>query len=366
MEALTQSEVNTSTDLFDHISQADHEQVIFCNDKDTGLRAIIGLHDTTLGPGLGGCRMYNYANDQDALTDVLRLSKGMTYKAAITGLNLGGGKSVILADPRKHKSEALLRRFGRYIETLKGRYITAEDVGTTTKDMEYINMETSSVTGLPEAYGGNGDPSPVTGYGVYLAMKASAKMAYGDDSLKGKRILVEGAGKVGTHLLAHLKEEGAQLLVTDLNDQNRDNAVSQYGAEPVNLEDLPDTPMHIYAPCALGATLNDDTIPRLKTDIIAGAANNQLADEDKHIAMLEERNILYTPDYMINSGGLTSVYSEWKGFEKSSAFQLTEAIYDTTLNLIRRARDQMMSTKHAADQMAEERIHKIGHIRKRG
>ncbi len=365
METLTQDEVKAPPGLFDQISEYEHEQVIFCHDPDTGLRAIIGLHDTTLGPGLGGCRLYNYANDQDALVDVLRLSRGMTYKAAITGLNLGGGKSVILADPKKHKSEGLFRSFGRYIERLKGRYITAEDIGTTTRDMEFINMETDNVTGLPEAYGGNGDPSPVTGYGVYLAIKAAAGMAYGSDSITGKRILVEGAGKVGTHLLEYLYSEGAVLLVTDLNDQNRKYAVDQYGAEPVDLEALPDTDMDIYAPCALGATLNDNTIPRLKADIIAGAANNQLADEEKHSTMLEERNILYTPDYMINSGGLTSVYSEWKGFDKRSAFQLTESIYKTTRDLISRAKEEKVTTKQAADRMAEERIQTIGNLQKR-
>lgn len=365
METLTQPEVHASQSLFDQISEYEHEQVIYCHDASTGLRAIIGLHDTTLGPGLGGCRMYNYNNDHDALIDVLRLSRGMTYKAAITGLNLGGGKSVILGDPKQIKSEGLLRSFGRYIERLKGRYITAEDVGTTTRDMAYINMETSHVTGLSEAYGGNGDPSPVTGYGVYVAMKAAANMAYGSDSLAGKKVLVEGAGKVGTYLLSHLYKEGAELLVTDLNEQNRNNAIEQFGAQPVDLEALPDTPMHIYAPCALGATLNDDTIPRLKADIVAGAANNQLSNEEKHSTMLEERNILYAPDYMINSGGLTSVYSEWKGLPKDSAFQLTEGIYHTTLNLIRRARDEKVTTKQAADRMAEERIRTIGDLQKK-
>jgi leucine dehydrogenase len=366
MEALTQHEVNAQPGLFDYISQAEHEQVVFCNDPETGLQAIIGLHNTTLGPGLGGCRMYHYASHHNALIDALRLSRGMTYKAAITGLNLGGGKSVIIGDPKKHKSEALFRRFGRYIESLNGRYITAEDVGTTTRDMSYINMETRHVTGLPEAYGGNGDPSPVTGYGVYLAIKAAANQAYGSDSLANKRVLVEGAGKVGTYLLDYLAKEGAHLLVTDLNDRNRDYATRHYGAEPVPLQDLPDTPVHIYAPCALGATLNDDTIPRLQADIIAGAANNQLADEERHMAMLEDRNILYTPDYMINSGGLTSVYSEWKGFDRSSAYQLTENIYHTTRHILNRASDEQISTKHAADRMAEERIEQIGAIHKRG
>lgn len=366
METLTETKATNTTSLFDQISQAEHEQVIYCHDPYTGLRAIIGLHDTTLGPGLGGCRMYDYASDHDALVDVLRLSRGMTYKAAITGLNLGGGKSVILADPRKQKSEGLFRSFGRYIESLKGRYITAEDVGTTTRDMEYINMETSHVTGLPQAYGGNGDPSPVTAYGVYLAMKAAANMAYGNDSLSGKRILVEGAGKVGTELFRYLFKEGAELMVTDLNDDNRNFAVKEFNAQAVDLDALPDTPMEIYAPCALGATLNDDTIPRLKTDIIAGAANNQLFDEEKHSTMLEERNILYTPDYMINSGGLTSVYSEWKGLAKDSAFQLTEGIYETTRNLIKRAKAEKVTTKQAADQMAEERIKTIGQLQKKG
>lgn len=366
METLTDHEINTQPGLFDYINQAEHEQVVMCNDPETGLKAIIGLHNTTLGPGLGGCRMYSYQSQHHALIDALRLSKGMTYKAAITGLNLGGGKSVIIGDPRQDKSEAFFRRFGRFINTLNGRYITAEDVGTTTRDMTYINMETHHVTGLPEAYGGNGDPSPVTGYGVYLAMKAAAREAYGSESLQGKKVLVEGAGKVGTVILDYLAKEGATLLVTDLNEQNRTYAQKTFGAQVVPLAELPDTPVHIYAPCALGATLNDQTIPRLRADIVAGAANNQLADEERHMQMLEDRQVLYTPDYMINSGGLTSVYSEWKGLDKASAYRLTENIYDTTRNLIARVRAEGISTKQGADQMAEERIQKIGDLQRRG
>jgi leucine dehydrogenase len=250
--------------LFAQIHTTNHEQVVFCNDNDSGLKAIIAIHNTVLGPGLGGTRMWNYASEADALTDVLRLSRGMTYKAAISGLNLGGAKAVIIGDANKDKSEALMRKFGRFVENLNGKYITAEDVGTTTQDMVYVNMETDSVCGLPESRGGGGDPSPVTAYGVYMGMKASAKKAYGTDSLAGKKIGIQGIGKVGMHLVELVSKENAEVYVSDINQASLDHAVKEYNATVVNGDEMYDLDMDIFAPCALGGILNTENIEKLK------------------------------------------------------------------------------------------------------
>ncbi len=363
MDVLNETQVNTEQGLiFDKIAESDHEQIVFCNDPETGLKAIIGIHNSTLGPALGGCRMYNYSSDQEALTDVLRLSRGMTYKASISGLNLGGGKSVIIGDPNSQKSEAFFRKFGRYIQSLNGKYITAEDVGTTTKDMEYIKMETNNVVGLPKVHGGGGDPSPVTAYGVYLGMKASAKQVFGKEELTQKKILVEGIGKVGMYLLDHLSKENAQILVSDINQHNLKKAANKYGAHVVDTENIFEQDIDIYAPCALGATLNSDTIPKLNAKIVAGAANNQLADEDIHASMLMDHGVLYTPDYLINAGGLINVYTELNGYHQESAMNLTENIYQVSNEIIKKARDENVSTNLAANRMAEERIESIGKI----
>ncbi len=363
MEVLNEMQTESENDLvFSEIIENQHEQVVFCNDPQTGLKAIIAIHDSTLGPGLGGCRMYNYASDQDALVDVLRLSRGMTYKASISGLNLGGGKSVIVGDPNTQKSEAFFRKFGQYIENQNGKYITAEDVGTTTKDMEYIKMETNNVVGLPLEHGGGGDPSPVTAYGVYLGMKAASKELYGKEDLTQKRILVEGVGKVGVHLLDYLAKENATILVADINQDNLKKAVNEYGAQVVDTENIFDTDIDIYAPCALGATLNSDTIPKLNAEIVAGAANNQLADEDTHAEMLKENGVLFAPDYLINAGGLINVYTELNGYNERRAMQLTENIYKVSQELIRKAKEENISTNLAANRMAEDRINLIGKI----
>lgn len=360
MEILNAEQTSQESLLFQKVAETNHEQVVFCNDKATGLKAIIALHNTTLGPGLGGCRMYPYSNEQEAITDVLRLSKGMTYKASISGLNLGGGKSVIIGDPQSIKSEGLFRKFGQYIQSLSGQYITAEDVGTTTKDMEYIKMETNHVVGLPKVYGGGGDPSPVTAYGVYLGIKASAKHLYGNEDLANKKVLVEGVGKVGMHLLDHLNKENAEIFVSDINDKNLNQATNDYGAKVVAPENIASADVDIYAPCAMGATLNDETIPQMKASIVAGAANNQLADENIHSSILHEKGILYAPDYLINAGGLINVYTEWNGYHQESAMQITERIYDVTSNLMQKARDENITTTEAANRMAEERIQNIG------
>jgi leucine dehydrogenase len=341
----------------------DHEQLLFCQDKATGLRAIIAIHNTVLGPSLGGTRMWTYRNELEAINDVLRLSRGMSYKAAISGLNLGGGKAVIIGDSRKHKSEALFRRFGRFVDSLGGKYITAEDVGISPQDIRYMAMETEHVAGKPESMGGGGDPSPVTAYGVYVGMKASAKQAYGSDSLEGKRIMVQGVGHVGTYLVEYLTKEGAKVLVSDIHEDNLTNVVNKYGATVVGLDNVYTTPMDIYAPCALGATVNDDTIDIMNCSIIAGAANNQLADEVKHGKILMDKGVIYAPDYLINAGGLINCYSEVIGYNRDEAMVGTENIYRTTLDIIKKANEEQIPTYLAANRMAEARIEAIGKVK---
>lgn len=338
------------------IEQFGHEQVVYCYDKDTGLKAIIAIHSTVLGPSLGGTRMWNYKSDQEALTDVLRLSHGMTYKAAITGLNLGGGKAVIVGDSKKDKTEALFRKFGQFVDRLGGKYITAEDVGTSTNDMENVSKETKFVTGLPENLGGGGDPSPLTAYGVYMGMKASAKFAWKDDSLAGKRIVVQGIGHVGEHLVKLLSEEKADIVITDINTENVKRISEEYKTSIINPDEVYTQKMDIYAPCALGATLNDDTIPKLKCKIVAGCANNQLEKQNQHGTMLVEKGIIYAPDFLINAGGLISVYCELNGWNKDQAVERATKIYDTTLDILKLSEDKNIASYLAANQIAEERI----------
>jgi leucine dehydrogenase len=362
MNTINDIQVETIPVLFHQLTEHDYEQIVFCQDKSTGLKAIIAIHNTTLGPGLGGTRMYNYKNEQDAITDVLRLSKGMTYKAAISGINLGGAKAVIIGDPRKLKNEAFMRRFGRFVENLNGKYITAEDIGTTTKDMEYIKMETDYVSGLPEIMGGGGDPSPVTAYGVYLGMKACVKEVYGTDSLSGKRVLVEGVGKVGGNLVARLAKEGAKVMISDVNEEALSYLNKEYGVQVISLNEIFDQDMDIYAPCALGATLNTENISQLKCSIVSGAANNQLANENVHGQMLLDKGILYAPDFLINAGGLINVYTELNGYNRDIAMKSTENIYDVTRDIIAKSKEEEIPTYLAANQMAEQRIHSIGRI----
>jgi leucine dehydrogenase len=359
MSTSSTSTHETKEGLFAQINTTNHEQVVFCNDNATGLRAIIAIHNTVLGPGLGGTRMWNYATEAEALNDVLRLSRGMTYKAAISGLNLGGAKAVIIGDANKHKSEALMRKFGRFVENLNGKYITAEDVGTTTKDMEYVNMSTDSVVGLPESMGGGGDPSPVTAYGTYMGMKASAKKAYGSDSLKGKKVAIQGIGKVGMHLVELVKNDGGIVSVADINEASLKHAVSEYGATVVKGEDIYGLDVDIFAPCALGAILNTENINTLKCDIIAGAANNQLAVEEEHGMMIKEKGLLYAPDFLINAGGLINVYSEYIGYNRENAMRDTEKIYDTTMTIYNLAEEQNIHTQKAATVLAQKRIDDI-------
>ena len=338
------------------MSEMGHEQVLFCQDNETGLKAIIAIHNTTLGPALGGTRMWKYDNELDALKDVLRLSRGMTYKAAVTGLALGGGKAVIIGDASTDKTEALMRKFGEYVDSLGGKYITAEDVGMSTKDMEFVKMETDHVTGIPVEMGGSGDPSPVTAYGVYMGMKASVKFKWGSDDLNGKRVVVQGIGHVGENLVKHLTDEGATVIINDINEDRLREVSEMYGAEIIMGDAIYDAEMDIYAPCALGATVNDETLSRLKCSIIAGAANNQLEDEKVHGEAIKHRGIVYAPDFLINAGGLINVYSELHGYDRDQALERTRKIYDTTLEILVKAEQEHITTHEAALRIAEQRI----------
>lgn len=354
---------SNQADIFNQLSTYDHETLVFCQDNHTGLKAIIAIHNTVLGPGLGGTRVWNYASDAEAINDVLRLSRGMTYKAAISGLNLGGAKAVIIGDAKTIKTEALMRKFGRFVENLHGKYITAEDVNTTTKDMEYVNMETKHVVGLPESMGGGGDPSPVTAYGVYMGMKASAKHAWGNDSLAGKKVAVQGIGKVGGHLLERLHNDGAKLFITDLNEDVLAKYSKELGATVVKGDEIYGLDVDIFAPCALGAVLNTENIAKLKCQVIAGAANNQLADENVHGPMLIEKGIAYAPDFLINAGGLINVYQEHIGYNRETAFRNTEHIYDVTLQIYKAAAEKNIHTQRAATELAEKRINDIKSVK---
>ena len=341
-----------------------HEEVVFCQDRDTGLKAIVAIHNTTIGPALGGCRMWNYESEADALKDVLRLSRGMSYKAAIAGLNLGGGKAVIIGNSKKEKNEILFRSFGRFVQGLAGRYITAEDVGTSVKDMEWVRMETSYVTGISRALGGSGDPSPVTALGTCSGIKAAVKKQLGKDSINNLKICVQGLGHVGYHLCRYLHREGVKLFVTDIHKDLIKRVVNEFGASVINREDLYEADVDIYAPCALGATLNSETIPKLKCSIVAGAANNQLKKEDEHSMMLKDRGILYAPDYAINAGGLINVANEIEGYNRERAFtQAKEGIYDTLITIFDQAEEDNVTTHMAALKVAKKRISDVSKLK---
>jgi leucine dehydrogenase len=349
-------------EIFKYLETYDYEQVVFCQDKESGLKAIIAIHDTTLGPALGGTRMWTYESEEAAIEDALRLAKGMTYKNAAAGLNLGGGKTVIIGDPRKDKNEEMFRAFGRYIQGLNGRYITAEDVGTTVADMDLIHEETDYVTGISPSFGSSGNPSPVTAFGVYRGMKAAAKEAFGTDSLEGKVIAVQGVGNVAFNLCRYLHEEGAQLIVTDINKESVQRAVEEFGATAVDPDDIYNVQCDIYAPCALGATINDKTIPQLKAKVIAGAANNQLK-ETRHGDLIHELGIVYAPDYVINAGGVINVADELYGYNRERAMKKVEGVYDNIAKVIEISKRDGIPTYLAADRLAEERIARMAKSR---
>ncbi len=350
--------------IFEMMESNDHEQVVYCSNIESGLRAIIAIHDTTLGPALGGTRMWNYSTSDQALNDVLRLSRGMTYKAAVAGLNLGGGKAVIIGDSRTQKNELLFRTFGKFVDGLAGRYITAEDVGTDVRDMEYVRMETKYVTGISKALGGSGDPSPVTAYGVYVGMKACAKEKWGSDSLRGRKVAIQGAGQVARYLCEHLYSEGAELYITDIIDDKVKRILETVKAYVVKPEEIYDVDAEIFSPTALGGIINDDTLSRFKFEIIAGGANNQLEDENKHGKMLMDKGILYAPDYVINSGGLINVSNELEGYRQDRAMKQAEGIYEIVKKVLTISKEQNIPTHVASNKLAEERLRKIGGIRK--
>lgn len=349
-------------ELFTYMEDHDFEQLVLCHDKTSGLKAIIAIHDTTLGPALGGARMWTYASEEAALEDAMRLAKGMTYKNAAAGLNLGGGKTVIIGDPKTDKNDELFRALGRYIEGLNGRYITAEDVGTTEHDMDLIHLETNYVAGISAGEGTSGNPSPVTALGIYKGMKAAAKEAFGDDSLAGKTIAVQGVGNVAYTLCEYLHEEGAKLIVTDINEEAVQRAVDAFGATAVGINDIYSQEADIFAPCALGAVINDETIPQLKVKVVAGSANNQLK-EPKHGDQLYEMGIVYAPDYVINSGGVINVADELIGYNKERALKRVEGIYDTILQIFAISKRDGIAPHLAADRLAEERIARVGATR---
>ena len=347
-------------DIFETLAETDHEQLVYCHEPSSGYRGIIAIHNTTLGPALGGTRYWHYKSESDAVIDALRLSRGMTYKAAVAGLSLGGGKSVVMANHGTQDREAVFRAHGRFIESLKGRYITAEDVGTSPADMDYIKLETEHVVGLQ---GRSGDPSPVTAYGVYQGIKAAAKVRLGSDSLAGKTVAVQGCGHVGYYLCGYLHEEGARLVVTDIDTEKVKRVVEEFRAKAVGLDEIYGVDAEVFAPCALGAVINDKSLKQLKVRIVAGGANNQLAEE-RHGDLLEEQGILYAPDYVINAGGLINVNSELEGWSAERAQRKAGEIYDTLLRLFALAKEEGLPTYRAADRLAERRIESVAKLKR--
>jgi leucine dehydrogenase len=348
---------------FEKMYSMGHEEVVFFQDRSCGLKAIIAIHDTTLGPALGGTRMWNYTNEEEALIDVLRLSRGMTYKASVSGLNLGGGKAVILGDPKKDKSEALFRAFGRVVESLNGRYITAEDVNISVEDIDHIFTETNYVTGVALHHGGSGNPAPYTALGVFRGIEASCQKVYGDRSVKGKTVAVQGVGSVGFELAKLLHEAGASIVFTDISDKGVERMKSALPqAKFVSGHEIFSSNVDVYSPCALGASINDETIGMLKCKIVAGAANNQLK-EDRHGLALKERGILYAPDYLINAGGLMNVSIEFEGWSDSKSKRMVDTIYDQTLKVFAISDEKNIPVNKAADVLAETRLESIRKIK---
>ncbi|GAA4796034.1 Glu/Leu/Phe/Val dehydrogenase [Olivibacter ginsenosidimutans] len=349
--------------MFASLSQYGHQKIIFCQDLSIGLNAIIAIHDTTLGPAIGGVRMLPYKTELEAIEDVLRLSRAMTYKSAISGVNLGGGTAVIIGDHRTQKSEVILRRLGQFVEELNGSFIASLDMGTTSKDMEFIHMETNHVVGLPKSLGGSGDTAPFTAKGVFFGIKAAIKELYGTDSLAGKTIAVQGTGKVGEHLVSLLREENAKVYVSDIVEDRMIHVSNKYGAVAIAHNNVFDMELDVYAPCALGGTVNSHTIDRMRCKIIAGSANNQLADDTVHGAKLLEKGIIYAPDFLINAGGLLSCYAEIAGYNVLRSASLTENIYDATRSVIQKSAKENIPTHLAAMQIAEDRIAQIKKIK---
>ncbi len=351
--------------IFDCMQKYDYENLFLCQDKALNFKAIIAIHDTTLGPATGGCRMWLYDNEMGAIEDALRLARGMTYKYAAAGVNLGGGKAVIIGDPNRKDREPIFRILGKFINRLEGKYITGEDVGTTLKDMEYIHMETEYVVTLPTYLGGAGDIAPMTAFGTIRAMQACCNRVYGSDSLVGKKVAVQGLGAVGHNVVAQLHELGADLMVTDIDSQKVDSMVSKYGVQPVASDAIYDLKCDIFCPCALGTIINDDTLNRLQCKIICGSANNQLAEEH-HGELLEKKGMVYAPDYITNAGG--TIYDTDRlgsgSVSHERGKQKVSRIYESIQRVFEIADRDDIPTYFAADRMAEERIRKIAEVKK--
>jgi len=348
--------------IFETLDTFGHEQVVFCHNKDAGLKAIIAIHNTVLGPALGGTRMWPYASEAEALNDVLRLSRGMTFKNAVAGLNIGGGKAVIIGDPAKDKSEALFRAFGQFVDSLGGRYITAEDVGIDVNDMEYVYRETQYVTGVHQIHGGSGDPSPFTAYGALQGLMATLNKKFGDEDVGKYSYAVQGLGHVGMEYVKLLKERGAKIFVTDIHKDRVEKAVAEYGAEAVATDAIYDVEADVYSPCALGGTVNEQTLPRFKFKVICGAANNQLSTDAIGDEVVK-RGILYAPDYAVNAGGVMNVALELDGYNRERAMRMMRTIYHNLTRIYEISDRDGIPTYRAADRLAEERISAIGKLK---
>lgn len=351
-----------SPSIFDEMARQGHEQLIFCHDGAAGLRAIIAIHDTTLGPALGGARMWAYGTEEEAVNDALRLSRGMTYKAAAAGTSFGGGKCVIWGDPQRDKSEALFRALGRFVESLGGRFITGTDVGTTAADFVHALAETPHLVALPEEYGGSGDSSHTTALALWHGIGACLEWVSGSPSARGRRFAIQGLGKVGRRLLDQVHQSGGEAVVADIDRGKTSWAAGEYGAQVVAPEDIYDVECDVFSPNALGAVLNDGTIPRLRCRIVAGAANNQLADEDVHCVMLAERGIVYAPDYVISAGGLIQVAEELRGFDRERADRRAAAVGPFLRSIFELAAEQGLTTQQAADTLVRRRLQDLGQV----
>ncbi|MCI0921415.1 Glu/Leu/Phe/Val family dehydrogenase [Sphingobacterium rhinopitheci] len=353
-----------NSSIFNLMSSSEHQNLFFCNDPSVGLKAIVAIHDTTLGPAIGGVRMLPYDSEQEAIEDALRLSKAITYKASLAGLNLGGGCAVIIGNNRNDKTEVLMRRLGKFIEGMNGNFIASIDVGTTQRDLEFIRAETEYVAGLPESMNGGGDTTVFAARGVFYGIKAAIKELYGDDSLAGRKVAVQGVGSVGEQLVSMLRNENARVYVSDMTEERKMKVALKYKAEPIQYSTSYELDVDVYAPCALGGTVNPDTVPKMRCKIIAGSANNQIKDEDTTIKLLQEHNILYTPDFLINSGALISCYSELEGYGNERTESLIRNIYSATRHVLQKSREENITTYDAAKQLAEKRIIDISKLRK--
>ncbi len=345
--------------LFETVKEMGHEQVLFCHDKELNFKAIIALHDTSLGPAMGATRLLPYASEEDALRDVLRLSRGMTYKAACANIPVGGGKAVIIANP-EHKTDGMLRAYGRFVDSLKGRFITGQDVNICPEDVRKIRCETDYVVGGLEKAGG---PAPATAIGVFLGIKAAAQFQLKKQSLNGLKVAVQGVGNVGKNLCQQLHKHGVEIFVTDLNREKAEEIKNLYGATVVSPKEIYSLEVDVFAPCALGAVLNSSTIPWIQASIIAGAANNQLEDEQIHSRMLKTKGILYCPDYVINGGGLINVYNEMLGSDEAQTLKQLNNIYDTLMEIFIKAKEEEITTHEASKRLAEERIMRAREIK---